>query len=145
MQEKETRKTTGELENQLSGPGRLSDYLVENADLLKKRTVAEALTRRLAEKGLTRSGVISSGGLNDIYAHQIFSGKRRPSRDKLLCLAFGMGLDAAETQSLLKECGYAPLYAKDRRDSIILYALHHGQSLMKLNETLYDEGEGVVG
>ena len=123
---------------------RLSDYLAENADLLKKRTIAEQLSRRLVEKGLTRADVISAAGLNDIYAHQIFAGKRRPSRDKVLCLAFGMALTADETQTLIKDCGYAVLYAKDRRDSIILYALYNRQNLMKLNEALYDEGERLV-
>ena len=144
MQDKEKEKTTEELEKQLSGLGRLSDYLSENADLLKKRTIAEQLSRRLVEKGLTRADVISAAGLNDIYAHQIFAGKRRPSRDKVLCLAFGMALTADETQTLLKDCGYAVLYAKDRRDSIILYALYNRQNLMKLNEALYDEGERLV-
>ena len=128
MQDKEKEKTTEELEKQLSGLGRLSDYLAENADLLKKRTIAEQLSRRLVEKGLTRADVISAAGLNDIYAHQIFAGKRRPSRDKVLCLAFGMALTADETQTLLKDCGYAVLYAKDRRDSIILYALYNRQN-----------------
>lgn len=144
MQDKRKDKTTEELEKQLSGTGCLSDYLEENAELLKKRTIAEQLGRRLEERGLTRADVIAGCGLNDIYVHQIFAGKCKPSRDKVICLAFGMQLTAQETQALLKDCGYAALYARDRRDSIILYALDNKRSLMELNESLYDEGEKLV-
>lgn len=79
-----------------------------------------------------------------IEAHQILSGKRRPSRDKLLCLCFGLKLDSEQVQDLLRDCGYAVLYAKNRRDSIILFAFYRGMSLLELNEKLYEEGEALL-
>ena len=82
--------------------------------------------------------------LNEIYAHQIFSGKRNPSRDKLICLCFGLGLDVEEMQLLLRACGYSNLYVKRRRESVILYARLKGLTLLQCNELLYDEEEPLL-
>ena len=43
-----------------------------------------------------------------------------------------------ETQQLLKATGYAPLYARLGRDSVILFALQHSLSLIEANNLLYD-------
>ena len=38
----------------------------------------------------------------------VFSGRRRPSRDRLLCLCISMESSLEETQQLLKRVGYSP-------------------------------------
>ena len=43
--------------------------------------------------------------------------------DKLIALCFGMMLDIDETDDLLKYAGYNPLYARNKRDSIIIFAI----------------------
>lgn len=98
----------------------------------------------LESKGLTKAEVVKESNLNEIYAYQILSGVRRPSRDKLLSICFAMKATLAETQSLLKQSGFAPLYVRCHRDSIIIFALTHGHSLMQLNMGLYDHGEPVI-
>lgn len=137
-------RNTKDLEQDLAVCAQVEQYLDENADQMLDHSVAEYLTRLLKERGLKRTDVIEACGLNDIYAHQIFSGKRTPSRDKLLCLCFGMKLTTEETQVLLKQCGYPTLYAKKRRDSVILHALLHKRSLMQCNEELYNIGETLL-
>ena len=82
--------------------------------------------------------------VNEVYAYQILSGIRRPSRDKLLSICFAMKATLAETQSLLKQSGFAPLYVRCQRDSIIIFALTHGHSIIQLNMELYDHGEPVI-
>ena len=78
------------------------------------------------------------------YAYQIFSGRRKPARDKLLALGFGMGLALEEMQKLLKVSEYPVLYAKNKRDSILLFCLDKGVSLIETNELLYEMGENVI-
>lgn len=137
-------RNTKDLEQELAVCAQVEQYLDENAGQMLDRSVAEYLTQLLKERGLKRTDVINTSGLNDIYAHQIFSGKRTPSRDKLLCLCFGMKLSTEETQELLKHCGYPTLYAKKRRDSVILHALFHKMPLMQCNEELYNIGEALL-
>ena len=140
MQERSTK----DLEKELSACEEISEFLTQNQEHMHSVSVSERLRCCLEEKSLSRSDVIARCGLNDIYAHQILSVKRRPSRDKLLCLCFGLELTADQGQDLLRDCGYAVLYAKNRRDSIILFALYRGMSLLKLNEKLYEEGENLL-
>lgn len=137
-------RNTKDLEQKLAVCAQVEQYLDENADQMLDCSVSEYLAQLLNERGLKRTDVINASGLNDIYAHQIFSGKRTPSRDKLLCLCFGMKLSTEETQELLKRCGYPTLYAKKRRDSVILYALFHKMPLMQCNEELYNIGEALL-
>lgn len=134
-------RNTGDLEQALSACEQVEEYLEDNAEHMRELPLAEYLSRLMAERGLTKGQVIAAGNLNDIYAYQIFSGVRVPSRDKLLCLCFGMNLSAEETQNLLKWCGYPVLYAKKRRDSVILHALYHSSTLMECNDRLYHAGE----
>lgn len=137
-------QNTKDLEQELSACDEVEQYLNENDRLMRDTSVSDYLTRLLRLRGLRRMDVIRASGLNDIYAHQIFSGRREPSRDKLLCLCFGMKLSAKETQDLLKHCGYPVLYARHRRDSVILHALFHQMSLLQCSETLDSIGEAPL-
>ncbi|MBQ4638843.1 MAG: XRE family transcriptional regulator [Clostridia bacterium] len=140
MQERRTK----DLEKELSACAELHKFLEDNQEYMVERPLSELLLMYLDKKEMTRAEVIEGSGLNDIYTHQIFAGKRKPSRDKLLCLCFGLKLTAEETQLLLKETGYVPLYVKKRRDSIILYAFIKELTLIECNDLLYEEKERLL-
>ena len=53
-------------------------------------------------------------------------------------LAFGMGLSLTETRKLLKIAGHSDLYVRSPRDSIIMFCLNKGESLITTNEYLND-------
>ena len=74
-------------------------------------------------KHLPKARVARNSGLNRIYVYQILSGKRIPSRDKLIALAFGMTVSFSKTQHLKKNLVIGELYVKDKWDAIILFAL----------------------
>ena len=63
----------------------------------------------------------------------------------VLCLCFGLGLDAEQTQKLLLHAGCAQLYIKKPRESIIFYALNAGLPLPSCNQLLYEHGEAILG
>lgn len=138
------KKTTSHLENELKNSTSLDTFLEKHQDELSDCSLSDQLGKLLREKGLTKAEVVKECNLNEVYAYQILSGVRRPSRDKLLCLCFAMKATLAETQSLLKESGFAPLYVRSHRESIIIFAITHGHTLLQLNTALYDHGEPVV-
>ena len=74
-----------------------------------------------------------------MYLHQVFSGRRTPSRNRLLCLCFGLGASVDEAQDLLRHARLAPLYSRDRRDAIVIFGLSHGMALAEINDKLYAE------
>ena len=49
-----------------------------------------------------------------------------------------------KTQELLKRSGLAQLYAKNRRDAIIIYGLVHKMELDAINDRLFAEDEATL-
>ena len=126
------QKTTGELLDLLKKSPTASTYMEQAADnLIHQIPLSEYLTKLIEEKNLTPD-------LDKGYVYDILAGKKNPSRDKVLALCFAMSLSADEVQKLLKSTGYAPLYVRMERDSILLFGLEHGLSVMEVNELLYE-------
>ena len=103
----------------------------------RRRT--EAIAAAAQETLHAKAALAKRSGMSDIYLHQIFSGRRNPSRSRLLCLCIGLGASLEETQELLKLCGLAQLYPKLRRDAIIIFALSHHMTLFEVNDKLFTE------
>ena len=138
-------KSTNELLNILKQSDSPKDYIVNNSNSLITDPLSTYLTTLLSQKGITKSQVIKAAELNDIYCYQIFSGKRFPSRDTLISMCIGMQLNVDETQQLLKYAGFAPLYTKNIRDSIILFGIINNYSIYEINESLYSNNEQTLG
>ena len=56
----------------------------------------------------------------------------------------GMSATLDETQTLLKQCGYAQLYSRKKRDAVVIYGLLHGMSLFEVNDKLFCENEDTL-
>jgi hypothetical protein len=105
----------------------------------------EHLQRLCAEKNLIPEHVIKSSGIDRTYGHQLFSGIRQPSRDKVVQLAFGFPLTVEETQELLKVAGKSPLYPKIKRDAVLLYCLKKRMSFIDAQAALQELSLPLVG
>ena len=82
--------------------------------------------------------VIRRANLEKSYGHQLFSGKRNPSRDTVLLLAFAMEADLTQAQEMLRIAGRSLLYPRIKRDAAIIYCLHNHVSLMDTQIILQD-------
>ena len=82
--------------------------------------------------------------MSEVYLHQLFSGRRKPSRDKLLCLCIAMQLSIDETQRLLKEAAYVQLYPRIKREAVICHGILHKTSLAEINDKLFLENEKTL-
>ena len=131
------QKDTSEIVKELGLFPDFQTFYDENKEYMVTGDLAQLLAELLHIKGLKKSQVIRSAELSEIYGYQIFSGVRVPERRKLLCLAVGMELNIEQTQNLLKCAGYAPLYVKRPADSVVLYGLCKGLSVLQINELLY--------
>ena len=135
-------KTTGDLLKTLLRTDEYSQFqaLKDNGIV----SLEEHLDALLDQKDTSRAKVIYRAGLDTVYGYQIFNGTRKPSRDKLLQLAFGFPLTYKETLTLLRIAGVGSLYVRRRRDSIIIFALNKGFSLEQLNALLEQEEEAYL-
>ena len=138
-------KNTSEIVKELGLCPDFQTFYEENKEHMISADLAQLLDELLKQKGLKKSQVIKDSELSEVYGYQIFSGVRIPERKKLLCLAVSMHLNIEETQILLKCAGYSQLYVKIPFDSVVLYGLCKGLSVVEINELLYQYNLETLG
>ena len=100
-----TKPTTADVQESLFNAANFKDFLLRNEQNMLAQTLPEYLALQLKQKHLRRADVVRGSHLDRTYVYQIFSGKKIPSRDKLLAIAFGLHLSDEETQKMLKLSG----------------------------------------
>lgn len=138
-------KDTAHLLEELQHCADFRRFYQENAEYLPKRSLSEYLNMLVQKHGIKKSDAIRRAELAEVYGYQIFSGLRIPERKKLLSLAVGMQLDLEEMQSLLKSSGYAPLYAKNPFDCVVIFGVCKKLTVAEINDMLYDYGMETLG
>ena len=137
-------KNTQELLEILKNTKNMAAYLTDYSMTFTTLPLHEYLEKLLQEKHLKKSRCIQDADLQRNYGYQIFSGERTPTRDKVLRLCIAMHLTLEETHALLCSTGYADLYPKNRRDSILIFALEKKLSVLEANELLYELEEEPI-
>ncbi len=89
--------------------------------------------------------IIKRANIEKSYGHQIFSGRRNPSRDTVLQLAFGFDMDYEQTQELLKIARKSPLHPRVKRDMVIVFCLQHRYSIVECQIYLEEYGLPLLG
>lgn len=134
------KKSTQELLDILKNTPSFSDYTEQEEPELVQVSVSDYLNQLIHTKNQDLPSLIRKSGLDRNYCYQIFDGRKRPSRDKVLALCFAMHLSFTEVQNLLKATGYPILHARIERDSAIIFSLQRNCALSDVNELLYELG-----
>ncbi len=137
-------KDTNDLRQELMDAADLDRFLSANHESFHSGNAGELLQRLFRKRKLSKAALAKQSGMSEVYLHQVFAGRRNPSRSRLLCLCFGLNATLEETQELLKQCGHAQLYPKNRRDAIIQYGLANGMDLFAVNDKLFAENEETL-
>ena len=132
-------KETDDLKQQLMQTADLDSFLSENSGNFNDKTIQELINALYVKTDMTKAELARRSGVSTVYLHQLFSGRRNPSREKLICIAIGLGASLDETQEMLRRSGFAELYAKDKRDAIIIFGITHGKNLLQVNDDLFDK------
>ncbi len=141
----ESEMSSAALDERMRKARDIDEYLDENQEYMLNQSLREHLNALLVQKGLLVADVARESQLDRKYVYQIFDGKKHPSRDKLIAIAFGLGLDEEETQRMLKVSGNKELYVRNKRDAVILFALQRKKTLMETNDLLDDHGMTALG
>ena len=137
-------KTTSDLSNELMREASIESYLNDNRPFFSDKSIAELLTALYEKKTISKAALARKAGMSEVYLHQVFSGRRKPSRDRLICLCIGLGATLDETQRILEQASYAQLYPKSKRDAIISHGIIHHTELNEINDTLFAENEKIL-
>lgn len=133
---------TGDLMDKLTSTDsteELDRYLNEIRDKYPK-DLSSYLKAIFTEKGMSTADVQKRSGIDRTYIYQIMDGTKRPGRDKIVAIAIASGMTLAECQRALEIAQEGILYAKSRRDSLMIYAINKKLSIMDLNGLLEEYG-----
>ena len=106
---------------------------------------SEYINKLCNDSGKVAEHIIVRANIERTYGHKIFAGTRNPSRDVVIQLAFGFGLDVDETQELLKVARKSQLYPRVKRDIVIIYCLHNNYSIEQTQMYLNDLNLPILG
>lgn len=137
-------KNTDDLRQELMESPDLDQFLTDNQEDFDGGRIGEMLNALFQKHRISKAALARLSGMSEVYLHQVFAGRRNPSRSRLLCLCFGLDTTVEEIQLLLKHCGHAQLYPKNRRDAIILYGLANNMDLFDVNDKLFRENEETL-
>ena len=137
-------KMTDDLSQALMEEPSIDSYLRENRPFFAGQSIGELLGAYYERTDLSKAALARKAGMSEVYLHQVFAGRRNPSRDRLICLCVGLEVSLEEAQQLLKLASYAPLYPRLKRDAIISYGIVHRMALGEINDKLFTENEKTL-
>ena len=131
-----------ELTHEVTDERSLNEYL-ERIDKYSGISFADYFILLMDRHKVSKSDVIKNSLIERTFASKMLSkseNSKRPTRNHLLALCVSCGCSVAETEKCLALSGNSAFYSKDARDSIIIYGINRGLSVMELNEILYEKG-----
>ena len=137
---------TGDLLNKLTStdsPEELDLYLEQIRDKYPN-DLSSYVKTILSEKGMSTADMQKKSGIDRTYIYQIMDGSKNPGRDKIIAIAIACEMTLAECRRALEIAQEGILYAKSRRDSLIIYAINKKLTIMELNSLLEEHDLPVL-
>ena len=145
MQSKNKKLNTSHLLQNLFESYDIDAYVCNNNDELGLPPFHVLITDICNKTGDIHEQIIKQSGIERSYGHQLFSGRRKPSRDKVLQFAFGFHFDVEETQEFLKTSQKSLLYPRIVRDAAILKCLREEKTIFETQQMLEALGLTILG
>lgn len=139
-------KTTEELENEIITVVDVNDFLQNNEENFIDISLADYLEKMMDKYDTKKSEILRRAELiGNTYGYELFQkqNKKRFSRDIILRVCVGFPLTLEETQMALRLSKTAELYARNKRDSLIMLGIHRKYSLSEIDALLIEHGEKV--
>lgn len=134
-------RNTDDLKQELMSTPDLDQFIQNNQAYFIEKGLANYLQEILQKEKISKSSLAKRANISEVYLHQVFAGQRNLSRNRLLCVCIGLSATLDETQNLLQKGGHAQLYAKNKRDTVVMFGLLHRMDLDAINDRLLTVGE----
>ena len=137
-------KKTEELDFELKKANNLDNFLMDNDVEFDDKNFYKLLGELVDESGKSKFNIAVESCISEPFIYNLLKGEKRPTRDTVIKLCFGLKLSLEYTERLLKLAGYSELYVRHKRDSILKFSLENGLSLMEADELLAQYGYSIV-
>ncbi|MDD2401041.1 MAG: hypothetical protein PHI90_01045 [Clostridia bacterium] len=138
VQQNVTKIRTSTLLHRLFKSPNLKEFIEKNTEAIHLPLFHIYISELCQVMGQVPERIIKQSAIERTYGHQLFNGTRKPSRDKVIQLAYGFGLDVDGTQKLLKMAQKNFLYPRLKRDAAILYCIKHHIGFVETQGILHD-------
>lgn len=102
---------------------------------------SEFFNNYIERNDLVLADIIKNSSINKNYVYQIVHGSKQGSRDKLLALCIGAGMNFTMTNRALKAGGKNPIDPRNPRDARIAVCINQGMNnVLKVNIILEENG-----
>lgn len=115
-------------------------FQTANSDELVVPDALQFLLTTAQANGVTKADLVKISGLERTYAYHLLAGEKKLTRDKLLLFASAGRLNLEQTQQLLKYAGLGVLYARDKRDGVLIYGINKHFTVQDMEELLEELG-----
>ncbi len=136
---------TEKILKKLSDTKSITEFLQENKEQFNLASIGDYIELEIKNKKLTKASIIRKSGVNKRFFFDILSGKKTPNRRYIIRIFLALDIDFADVQWYLKACDYPQLYAKNKRDSIIIYCLNKKICVDECNRMLNRVGLENLG
>lgn len=138
-------KSTNDLMNALTFPETSPElFWEENKQELISLTPKDLWETLILKSAKKKAEIIHNSDFEPVYFYEVISGKKKPSRDKIIRLLFGLQAELQDCQKILHLYEYRPLYPRIPRDSVFIYGFTHKLSLTQIQELLEKYGENQL-
>lgn len=125
---------TIELENSLRHASK--DDLELILDSYQETEFTLEFERLLTVKNMTKSDLIKKTTLDRNYAYQIIQGSKNASKNKIIQFCIALQCSLEESNRLLTLSDNSSLYAKQKRDALLIVAIEKQYTVMETNDLL---------
>ncbi len=136
--------STADLDSKLTNTNNIQSYISDNEAAFDDKNFYSLLSTIIAESGKTKAKIAADSCISEPYLYNLINGVKRPTRDVVIKLSFGLCLPLETTERLLKLAGYSSFYVRHKRDSILKYAFMNSLSLMEANDLLVENGFSLM-
>ncbi len=137
-------RTTDEMKTGLTQTNDLKAFLDENTESFSSKDFSRLLKQEIRKRRVNKAKLARDSGMSEVYLHQLLSGRRSPSRTRLICICIGLKLSLEDTQEFLFHTGMGQLYARNRSDAILIYGIEHRLDIFTINDLLFDANENTM-
>jgi len=133
-------KKTSELGFELENTQSIYSFIKENESEFDEKNFYDFLATLVRESGKSKTKIVDGACISEPYLYDILRGEKRPSRDTVIKLAFGLAVDAETASRLMMLAGYSGFYLRRKRDALLQFALQNNMNIMEAEVLLAKHG-----
>jgi DNA-binding phage protein len=138
-------KRTDELNFELKKAKSIDGFIVANESEFDEDNFYKLINQLVSESGKRKSKIAADSCISEPYIYNLLQKERKPARDTVIKLSFGLNLSLEITERLLKLSGHSGFYVRHKRDSILKFAIESSLSLFEADELLGKYDYSIMG